>query len=175
MAVDLDPAPKLQEYAHPETLVSVDWLAQHLDDPSVVVAESDEDVLLYDTGHIPGAVKLDWHTELNDQLVRDYVDPPRFAELMAAKGISRDTTVVLYGDNFNWWAAYALWVMKLFGHPDVRLLDGGSPGLGRRRARARDGQGDAGRRATTPWSSATTPPSGPSGTRCSGTCGRGSG
>ena len=125
MAVDLDPAPKLQQYAHPETLVTVDWLADHLADPSVVVAESDEDVLLYDTGHIPGAVKLDWHTELNDQLVRDYIDPPRFAGLMAAKGISRDTTVVLYGDNFNWWAAYALWVLKLFGHPDVRLLDGG--------------------------------------------------
>jgi thiosulfate/3-mercaptopyruvate sulfurtransferase len=106
-------------------LVTVDWLVEHLDDPNVVVAESDEDVLLYDTGHIPGAVKLDWHTELNDELVRDYVSPERFAELMSSKGIGRDTTVVLYGDNFNWWAAYALWVLKLFGHPDVRLLDGG--------------------------------------------------
>jgi thiosulfate/3-mercaptopyruvate sulfurtransferase len=125
MAIDLDSAPKLQEYAHPEMLVTVDWLAEHLDDPNVVVAESDEDVLLYDTGHIPGAVKLDWHTELNDELVRDYVSPERFAELMSSKGIGRDTTVVLYGDNFNWWAAYALWVLKLFGHPDVRLLDGG--------------------------------------------------
>jgi thiosulfate/3-mercaptopyruvate sulfurtransferase len=125
MAVSLDPAPKLQEYAHPEMLVTVDWLAEHLDDPGLVVAESDEDVLLYDTGHIPGAVKLDWHTELNDQLRRDYVDADAFAGLMAAKGISRDSTVVLYGDNFNWWAAYALWVLKLFGHPDVRLLDGG--------------------------------------------------
>jgi len=120
-----DDDPKLAEYAHPEHLVTTAWLAEHLEDPAVVVAESDEDVLLYDTGHVPGAVKLDWHTELNDTLTRDYVDGPRFAELMAAKGIARDTTVVLYGDRNNWWAAYALWVLTLFGHPDVRLLDGG--------------------------------------------------
>src|ERR1019366_4192052 len=82
-------------------------------------------VLLYETGHIPGAVKLDWHTELNDQVTRDYVDGAGFAALMSAKGISRDTTLVLYGDRNNWWAAYALWVCSLFGHPDVRLLDGG--------------------------------------------------
>jgi thiosulfate/3-mercaptopyruvate sulfurtransferase len=123
--VPYDPDPKLKEYAHPERLVTTAWLAEHLDDPGLVVAESDEDVLLYDTGHIPGAVKLDWHTELNDPVTRDYVDGPRFAELMAAKGIGRDTTVVLYGDKNNWWAAYALWVVSLFGHPDVRLLDGG--------------------------------------------------
>jgi thiosulfate/3-mercaptopyruvate sulfurtransferase len=91
----------------------------------VVIVESDEDVLLYDTGHIPGAVKVDWHTDLNDQVTRDYVDGEGFARLMAEKGISRDTTVVFYGDNFNWWAAYALWVFSLFGHPDTRLLDGG--------------------------------------------------
>jgi len=90
-----------------------------------VVAESDEDVLLYETGHIPGAVKLDWHTELNDPVTRDYVDGAGFARLMSDKGISRDTTLVLYGDRNNWWAAYALWVCALFGHPDVRLLDGG--------------------------------------------------
>jgi thiosulfate/3-mercaptopyruvate sulfurtransferase len=89
------------------------------------VAESDEDVLLYETGHIPGAVKLDWHTELNDPLTRDYVDGAGFARLMSAKGITRDTTLVLYGDRNNWWAAYALWVCSLFGHPDVRLIDGG--------------------------------------------------
>ena len=100
-------------------------LAQHLDDPGVVVVESDEDVLLYDTGHIPGAVKIDWHMDLNDPVTRDYLEGPAFADLMARKGISRDTTVVFYGDNFNWWAAYALWVFTLFGHPDVRLLDGG--------------------------------------------------
>ena len=121
----LDTTPKFQEYANPKLLVSTDWLAAHLDDPNLVVVESDEDVLLYETGHIPGAVKVDWHTELNHPVVRDYVDSGRFAELMSAKGIGRDSTVVFYGDNFNWWAAYALWVFRLFGHDDVRLLDGG--------------------------------------------------
>jgi thiosulfate/3-mercaptopyruvate sulfurtransferase len=125
MAVPHDSASKFQEYARPEVLVSTDWLAEHLDDPGLVVAESDEDVLLYETGHIPGAVKLDWHTELNDPETRDYVDGAGFARLMGDKGISRDTTLVLYGDRNNWWAAYALWVCTLFGHPDVRLLDGG--------------------------------------------------
>jgi thiosulfate/3-mercaptopyruvate sulfurtransferase len=90
-----------------------------------VVVESDEDVLLYETGHVPGAVKVDWHTELNDQLIRDYRDPESFAQLMSDKGISRGDTLVFYGDNFNWWAAYALWVFSLFGHEEVRLLDGG--------------------------------------------------
>ena len=125
MALPLDSAAKLQEYAHPATIVTTDWVAEHLDDPGLVVAESDEDVLLYETGHIPGAVKLDWHTELNDPVTRDYVDGAGFARLMSEKGIARDTTLVLYGDRNNWWAAYALWVCKLFGHPDVRLLDGG--------------------------------------------------
>lgn len=125
MAVANDPSPKLAEYAHPERLVTTAWLAEHLDDPNVVVAESDEDVLLYDTGHIPGAVKIDWHADLNDQVARDYVDAEGFAALMSAKGIAPDTTIVFYGDNFNWWAAYALWVCSLFGHADVRLLDGG--------------------------------------------------
>ena len=125
MSVENDPSPQLAEYAHPEKLVTADWLAAHLDDPDIVIVESDEDVLLYDTGHIPGAVKVDWHTELNDQLTRDYLDGEGFARLMSEKGISRDTTVVFYGDNFNWWAAYALWVFGLFGHPDTRLLDGG--------------------------------------------------
>ncbi len=82
-------------------------------------------VLLYETGHIPGAVKVDWFTELNDQTTRDYLDAEGFARLCSAKGIRRDDTIVFYGDNFNWWAAYALWVFSLFGHPDVRLLDGG--------------------------------------------------
>jgi thiosulfate/3-mercaptopyruvate sulfurtransferase len=120
-----DPAAKLAAYAHPEMLVTTEWLAEHLDDPGLVVAESDEDVLLYETGHIPGAVKLDWHTELNDPVTRDYVDGAGFAALMSRKGIGRDTTLVLYGDRNNWWAAYALWVCSLFGHPDLRLLDGG--------------------------------------------------
>ena len=125
MALPYDSAPKFSEYAHPEMIVSTGWVAEHLDDPGLVVAESDEDVLLYETGHIPGAVKLDWHTELNDPVTRDYVDGDGFAKLMSAKGISRDTTLVLYGDKNNWWAAYALWVCSLFGHPDVRLMDGG--------------------------------------------------
>jgi len=125
MALKHDDDPKLAEYAHPERLVTTARLAEHLDDPDLAIVESDEDVLLYNTGHIPGAVKVDWHTELNDPLTRDYVDGERFAELMAERGIGRDTTVVIYGDKNNWWAAYALWVFSLFGHPDVRLLDGG--------------------------------------------------
>jgi len=125
MSVAHDSDPRFEQYAHPERLVSTGWLADHLNDPNVVIVESDEDVLLYETGHIPGAVKIDWHMDLNDALTRDYLDGAAFAELLASKGISRDTTVVFYGDNFNWWAAYALWVFTLFGHPDVRLLDGG--------------------------------------------------
>ena len=116
---------KIAGYAHPERLVTTAWLAEHLGDEGLVVLESDEDVLLYDTGHIPGALKLDWHTDLNDPLTRDYVSGERFAQVMGERGIGRDTTVVLYGDRSNWWAAYALWVMTLFGHEDVRLLDGG--------------------------------------------------
>ena len=112
-------------YAHPHMLVSTAWLADHLDDPNIVVVESDEDLLLYETGHIPGAVKVDWHADLNDPLVRDYLSADDFAELMSTKGIEPTTTVVFYGDNFNWWAAYALWVFSLFGHADVRLLNGG--------------------------------------------------
>lgn len=125
MTVAFDPAEKFQHYAHPERLVSTAWLEAHLGSGGLVVVESDEDVLLYETGHIPGSVKVDWHTELNDPIVRDYVDGAGFAALMSAKGISRDSTVVIYGDKSNWWASYALWVFALFGHDDVRLLDGG--------------------------------------------------
>ncbi len=124
-SVPFDPDPKFADYANPSAMVSTGWLADHLGDEGLVVVESDEDILLYETGHIPGAVKVDWHTELNDTLIRDYLDGEKFAALMSSKGISRDDTIVVYGDNSNWWAAYALWVFKLFGHPDVRLLDGG--------------------------------------------------
>ena len=125
MSVGLDTTAKFSEYAHPEVLVSTEWLAANLETPGLVIVESDEDVLLYQTGHIPGAVKIDWHTDLNDQVVRDYLDGAAFAALLGSKGIKRDSTVVIYGDNKNWWATYALWVFKLFGHADVRILDGG--------------------------------------------------
>lgn len=125
MSIEVDQSPAFAEYAHPERLVSTEWLAEHLGQPGLVVVESDEDVLLYETGHIPGAVKIDWHTDLNDPVQRDYVDGERFAELLGSRGIARDSTVVIYGDKNNWWAAYALWVFTLFGHEDVRLLDGG--------------------------------------------------
>lgn len=112
-------------YAHPEVLVSTDWVAQHLDDPGVRLIESNEDLLLYDTGHIPGAVKVDWTNDLNDPLVRDYIDSDRLQRLLRSKGISKDTTIVFYGDKNNWWATYAFWVLKLFGMERVRLMDGG--------------------------------------------------
>ncbi|MGN6204120.1 sulfurtransferase [Humibacter sp.] len=125
MTVGFDDSAKFAEYAHPERLVSTEWLAEHLGDEGLAVVESDEDVLLYETGHIPTAVKIDWHTDLNDPVLRDFVSGERFAQLLGEKGISRDTTVVIYGDKNNWWAAYALWIFTLFGHEDVRLLDGG--------------------------------------------------
>ncbi len=126
MTVEIDTSSvKFAGYADPGRLVTADWLQERLGTPGLVVVESDEDVLLYETGHIPGAVKVDWHTELNDPVVRDYVDGEGFAALLRRKGISRDDTVVIYGDKNNWWAAYALWVFSLFGHEDVRLLDGG--------------------------------------------------
>ena len=111
--------------AHPEVLVETDWVALHLSDPKVRVVESDEDVLLYDIGHVPGAVKVDWHTDLNDPVIRDYLDTEHFSALLQAKGIAEDTTVIFYGDKNNWWACYALWVFKLFGFKDARIMNGG--------------------------------------------------
>ena len=112
-------------YVHPERLASTEWLAAHLKDPSLRVIESDEDVLLYDTGHIPGAQKVDWHADLNDDVVRDYVDRAHFERLLRAKGIDDSTTVVFYGDKNNWWACYAYWVFELFGFKNAMVLDGG--------------------------------------------------
>jgi len=114
-----------KQYAHPEKLVSTEWLAAHLGDESVRVLESNEDVLLYDMGHVPGALKIDWHTDLNDPLQRDYISREQFEALARRLGIEQGTTVVFYGDKNNWWATYALWVFELFGFTNGRILDGG--------------------------------------------------
>ncbi|WP_435010476.1 sulfurtransferase [Tundrisphaera lichenicola] len=114
-----------ESYVHPEVLVSADWVEQHLEDPKVRIVESDEDVLLYEMGHIPGSVKIDWQGDLQDQLIRDYIDAEKFAAICSRAGIANDTTVVFYGDKSNWWACYALWAFKLFGHQDCRILNGG--------------------------------------------------
>jgi thiosulfate/3-mercaptopyruvate sulfurtransferase len=115
----------MTDYAKPEVLVSTDWVLEHHQDEGVRIVEVDEDILLYEQGHIPNAVKLDWHTELQRPDIRDFVDEAGFAELMKEKGISNDTTVILYGDKSNWWAAYAYWFFKYNGHKDVRLMNGG--------------------------------------------------
>jgi thiosulfate/3-mercaptopyruvate sulfurtransferase len=112
-------------YARGDRLVTTAWIAEHIDDPALRILESDEDVLLYDMGHIPGAQKIDWHADLNDQLLRDYVTAEKFQELLRARGIDATTPVVLYGDKNNWWATYALWVFELFGFTNARILDGG--------------------------------------------------
>jgi thiosulfate/3-mercaptopyruvate sulfurtransferase len=114
-----------KQYAHPEVLVSTAWVDEHKDDPGVRIVESDEDILLYQQGHIPGAVLIDWHMDLEDPVQRDYIDRQRFAELCMRKGIANDTTVVFYGDKNNWWACYALWVFKLFGHEKCLVMNGG--------------------------------------------------
>ncbi len=115
----------MSEYANPQVLVSTEWVAGNLDRPGVRLVEVNEDVLLYDTGHVPGAVKLDWHTELQRPDMRDFIDEATFAELMEAKGISNSDTVVFYGDKSNWWAAYAFWFFRYMGHEDARLMNGG--------------------------------------------------
>ena len=114
-----------KQYAHPEALVGTQWLEEHLDDPTVRILESDEDVLLYEIGHIPGALKIDWHADLNDQVQRDYVSRQQFEVLVRRLGIDDSMTVVFYGDKNNWWATYALWVFQLFGFKTARILDGG--------------------------------------------------
>jgi thiosulfate/3-mercaptopyruvate sulfurtransferase len=115
----------MAEYVHPEVLVGTDWVAQHRNDANVRIVESDEDILLYDVGHIPGAIKVDWQNELQHQVRRDYIDKDAFAKLVGSKGIGNDHTVVFYGDRNNWWACYALWVFKMYGHKDCRIMNGG--------------------------------------------------
>ena len=115
----------MSEYAHPEVLVSTDWVKEHLDDPKVKLIEIDVDTQAYGAGHVPGAVGLDWTTQLQDQVRRDIVSKEEFERLMSESGISPDDTVVVYGDNNNWFAAYGFWLMKLYGHDDVRLMNGG--------------------------------------------------
>lgn len=112
-------------YAHPDVLVSTEWVADHLQDPHVRIIESNEDQLLYASGHIPGAVQVDWTTDLNDQLRRDYLDKKGFEALMSRIGVTNDMTVVFYGDKNNWWACYAFWVFQLFGHTRAKIMDGG--------------------------------------------------
>ena len=110
-------------YAHPEALVDADWLEQHLNDKDIRIVESNEDILLYDTGHIPGAVHIDWRADLQDPVIRDYIAPDKFAELCGRNGITPETTCIFYGDKANWWACYALWAFRLFGHEKVRILE----------------------------------------------------
>src|SRR5918994_2931911 len=112
-------------YAHPETLVETAWVAEHMNDPNVRIAEVDVDTTAYEQGHIPGAVGWNWTTQLCDTVRRDILPKADFERLMAASGIGNDATVILYGDNNNWFAAWALWQMKLYGHEDVRLMNGG--------------------------------------------------
>ena len=114
-----------QAVPNPEVLVETEWLAEHLDDPDIRIVEADEDVLLYDVGHIPGAVKIDWVADLNDPVRRDYLDREAFSRLASSRGISNDTTVIFYGDKDNWWASYAFWVFKLFRHRRAKILNGG--------------------------------------------------
>ena len=112
-------------YVHGDVLVSTDWVKDHLQDPSVRIIESNEDMLLYPSGHIPGAVQVDWTLDLNDQLRRDYLSRHAFEALASRIGITPDTTLVFYGDKNNWWACYAFWVFQLFGHTRARVMDGG--------------------------------------------------
>ncbi|MFI9506574.1 sulfurtransferase [Nocardia sp. NPDC052566] len=125
MPVAPDPQPAFGAYAHPHRLVTTEWLSANIGAPGLKIVESNEDILLYDIGHVPGATKIDWRGDLNDPVTRDYIDGSRFTELMRTKGIDRDDTVVVYGDRGNAQAAHTLWLFTLFGHEDVRLLDGG--------------------------------------------------
>ncbi len=114
-----------ESYAHPEVLVETDWVAQHLEDPQVRVVESDEDYLLYDTGHIPGAVKIDWFSTLQDPVRRDFISREDFELMCSRLGIANNTMVVFYGDKNNWFATYAFWLFEYYGHRNLRIMNGG--------------------------------------------------
>ncbi len=114
-----------KDYAYPEKLVSTAWAAEHLHDRNIRIVESNEDILLYSRGHIPDAVQIDWISDLNDPIKRDYLNRQRFEQLMSRHGIANDTRVIFYGDKNNWWACYALWVFELFGHTNSAVIDGG--------------------------------------------------
>jgi len=112
-------------YAHPEVLVETSWVADHLNDPQIRLIEVDEDVLLYEVGHLPGAVKLDWHVDVQDPVTRDFISQKGFEELMSRWGISNDTTIILYGDKNNWYACYSFWLFSMYGHRNMKIMNGG--------------------------------------------------
>jgi thiosulfate/3-mercaptopyruvate sulfurtransferase len=112
-------------YIHPEVLVETSWVAEHLNDSAIRLIEADEDVLLYEIGHLPGAVKLDWHVDVQDPVSRDFVDQQGFENLMSRWGISNDTTIVLYGDKNNWYACYSFWLFAMYGHKNMKIMNGG--------------------------------------------------
>src|SRR5258708_30559285 len=112
-------------YVDPEVLVSTQWVADHLNDPNIRIVKANEDILLYEQDHIPGAIQIDWVGDLNDKLRRDYLDREAFSGLMSRNGIANDSTLVFYGDKNNWWACYAFWVFQLFGHENAKVMDGG--------------------------------------------------
>src|SRR5689334_24443673 len=115
----------MQNYAHPETIVSTDWVSHHTDDPKVRIVEVDVDTKAYDEGHVPGAIAWAWNTQLCDTVRRDILSKEQFERLLSDSGVRPDTTLVIYGDNNNWFAAWALWQAKIYGHADVRLMNGG--------------------------------------------------
>ena len=115
----------MQTYAHPEVLVSTDWVAQHKGDLAVTIVEVDVDTAAYNEGHIAGAVGWNWQTQLCDTIRRDIIGKDELTQLLARSGIANDKTIVLYGDNNNWFAAWAFWQLKMYGHQDVRIMDGG--------------------------------------------------
>ncbi|MBS1703403.1 MAG: sulfurtransferase [Armatimonadetes bacterium] len=125
MPTTLEQPIETRGYVHPDKLVSTEWLAENLNNPNLIIVESNEDSLLYPSGHIPGAYEVDWTRDLNDPLIRDYIQSEAFSTLMSRIGATPDTLIVLYGDKNNWWATYALWIFELFGHTNTRILDGG--------------------------------------------------